>query len=259
MRKEISTVSVLLVLSLLAGGAAHATRDPLSAAPIVAPADTDKVAKRPAKALPVTADEVRAEIRRYQTDLVLKPNDAPTHYKLAEVYRKANELGLACDEYLKAIHCDQNYWVAYHQLLTTSTDQKQVDEVFEKLTKLEAQKPAELLLRVALSEYYEKRGNYYQAARTLVDCTFNGGVPEKWRVRVNARIHNMLVLAKSQKLQPDDPAAASAATANAAPAEEDLDVMPAPIPTPSSKRSIAQAKLKDAKEVRGMGNTPLLP
>jgi hypothetical protein len=80
-------------------------------------------------------------------------------------------------------------------------------------------------------------------------------VPEKYRVKVNARIHNMLVLSKRDKQQQgsnDVPA-----TANGG--EEELDIMPAPLPTQGTKRSLAQAKLKDSKEVRGMGHTPLLP
>lgn len=260
MRKDLSTIAGLIALSILAGGRASlAAQDPMSAAPNIAPADTEKKAARPPKLLPVTTDDMRAELRRLQTDLVLKPNDAQLHFKLAEFYRKAEQYKLAADEYTTTINLDQTVWAAYHQLTAISTDEKQLDAALVKLSKLEAEKPKELMMRVALSELFEKRGNYYQAARTLVDCTYNGGVPEKWRIRVNARIHNMLVLAKSQKLQFEDPAAAAAATANAAPAEEDLDIMPAPLPTASTKRSIAQAKIKDAKEVRGMGNTPLLP
>ncbi len=253
MHKDLSTIVCLATLAILVGGSASlAASDPLSAAPIVAPADIEKPARRPPRLIPRKPEDTHAELKRLKTDILLKPNDAQMHFKLAEGYRKLEQSRQAAAEYVKATNLDPNLWVAYHQLTVTSNDEKQLDSAIEKLSKLETEKPKELLLRVALSELYEKRGNYYQAARTLVDCTYAGGVPEKWRIRVNARIHNMLILSKSQKLQPEDAASAGSS-------EADLDIMPAPLPTLSTKRSIAQAKLKDAKEVRGMGNTPLLP
>jgi tetratricopeptide (TPR) repeat protein len=256
MRIYLSTTVCLLALSIMLGGnASLAAQDNISAAPFVPPADREK-AKRPPRLLPVTPEDLQADLKTLKTDLLVKPDDAQLHYKLGEVYRKLGQNGPAADEYMKAINLDQTLWAAYHQLTATSNDARQLDSAFEKLSKLESQKPKELLLRVALSEMFEKRGNYYQAARTLIDCTYNGGVPEKWRTRVNARIHNMLVLSKSQKQQPEEQDAVPASAINP---EEEMDLMPAPLPVPTSKRSLAQAKIKDAKEVRGMGNTPLLP
>ena len=256
MRKELFTFACLITLANLAGGSAVVARDNISAAPPVPASDREKPAARSPRLLPVAPQDLQSELKSLQADLLLKPKDAQLHFKIGEVYRKLGQLGPAADEYVQATNLDANLWVAYHQLTITSEDSKQLDQATEKLTKLETEKPKELLLRVALSELYEKRGNYYQAARTLVDCTYAGGVSEKWRVRVNARIHNMLLLSKSQKLAPED-VASNAAGYNGP--EDEMDIMPAPLPVPSSKRSLAQAKLKDAKEVRGMGNTPLVP
>lgn len=258
MRKASFTLAAISVLGLaVAGSAVFAAGDHLSAAPPVPSADKEKNVRAP-KVITVTPEQLRAEIKQIQTDLLLKPNDAQLHFKLGEALRKFNQTNQASAEYLKAIECDPTLWVAYHQLTNCTNDAEVLDALIVKLSKLESEKPKELLLRVALSELYEKRGNYYQAARTLIDLSYANAVPEKFRPKVSARIHNMLLLSKSHH-----PAAKADEAAQATPvagaSEEDLDLMPAPLPMPGTKRSIAQAKLKDSKEVRGMGHTPLLP
>ncbi|MBX9687478.1 MAG: hypothetical protein K2X27_12295 [Candidatus Obscuribacterales bacterium] len=243
----LSTAALLLTLPGL-----PALAGDISAAPPVSYADRQKPV-RVNKVIPLTPEQIRAEMKQLQADLILKPNDAQLHYKLGESYRKQGDNERAAAEYALAIKNDSSLWVAYHQLSLTCNDDKQIDEAIEKLLKLETEKPRELLLRVALSELFEKRGNYYQAARTLIDLTYANAVPEKFRPKVTSRIHNMLSLAKSQHQESEAPKTAIG--------EEELDVMPAPppMPAPGSKRSIAHAKLKDSKEVRGMGHTPLLP
>ncbi len=255
MRKSSTNIICSTVISLIAAAPCFASGDDISAAPHVPNGDKLKTPVRAPKLIPVTPEQAQAEVKQLKTDLLLKPNDANLHYKLGEVYRKENRISAAINEYRKAIELDNALWVAYHQLTATTDDTAILDDAIAKLTKLEKEKPKELLLRVALSEAYEKRGEYYQAARTLVDLTYEGGVPEKFRAKVSARIHNMLVLSKSQHQQVQT----STPEPEMANIEEEMDVMPAPLPTPNTKRSIAQAKLKDSKEVRGMGHTNLLP
>lgn len=194
------------------------------------------------------------ELRQLRTDLALRPQDAQLHFKLGECLRNLGHLPQASDEYAKAGTLDPSMYLAFHQLALTSQNATQLDEAIEKLNKLATEKPKELLLRVALSELYEKRGNYYQAARTLIDLSYANAVPEKFKTKVTTRIHNMLALSKTQKNQTIE--AATAITPNS---DEELDIVPAPLPTPTTKRSIAHARLKDKKEVRGMGHTPLVP
>lgn len=211
-------------------------------------------AQLPPKVIPKTPEELRVELRQLKTDLALRPQDAQLHFKLAECLKNLGQLPQASDEYFKAGTLDPSMYVAYHQLASTCQNPTQLDEAIEKLNKLANEKPKELLLRVALSELYEKRGNYYQAARTLIDLSYANAVPEKFKHKVTTRIHNMLALSKSQKNQTIE--AATAVTPNS---DEELDVVPAPLPTPTTKRSIAHARLKDKKEIRGMGHTPLVP
>lgn len=194
------------------------------------------------------------ELRELKTNLALRPQDAQLHFKLGECLRSLGQLPQASDEYVKAGTLDPTMYVAYHQLAATSANAAQLDEAIESLNKLANEKPKEFLLRVAISELYEKRGNYYQAARILIDLSYANAVPEKFKAKVTTRIHNMLSLSKTTKNQTIE--AATAVTPNS---DEELDVVPAPLPTPTTKRSIAHARLKDSKEVRGMGHTPLVP
>ncbi|MBX9569928.1 MAG: hypothetical protein K2X77_13605 [Candidatus Obscuribacterales bacterium] len=206
------------------------------------------------KVIQKTPEELKLELRQLKTELALRPQDAQLHFKLGECLRNLGQLPQASDEYAKAGTLDPSMYVAYHQLSLTSQNAVQLDEAIEKLNKLANEKPKELLLRVALSELYEKRGNYYQAARTLIDLSYANAVPEKFKTKVATRIHNMLALSKTQKNQ-----TVEAATASTPNSDEELDVVPAPLPTPTTKRSLAHARLKDKKEVRGMGHTPLVP
>lgn len=211
-------------------------------------------AELPAKVIPKTPEELKAQLKELKTQLVLHPQDAQAHFKLAECLRSLGELPQASEEYFKAGNLDPNLYIAFHHLASTSSNPTQIDEAIEKLTKLTSEKPKELLPRVALSELYEKRGNYYQAARTLIDLSYANAVPEKFKTKVAARIHNMLALSKSVKTHAVEPA-----LVNNPNSDEELDVLPAPLPTPNTKRSLAQARLKDSKEVRGVGHTPLVP
>lgn len=243
-----------LLTAIAAAGALFGPAQPAGASDglTAAPPGTPKETLRAPKILPQTADELKGLLRQYKLEVQAKPQDAQLRYKLGEAYRKLGDNDSAAREYFRALELDQTLWVAYHQLSLCSTDEKKLDEAISRLIKLETEKPRELLLRVALSELYEKRGDYYQAARTLIDLSYANAVPEKFKNKVTARIHNMLLLAKTK--QPEQ----AQAPVQAASVEEDLDVMPAPLPTPGTKRSLAQAKLKDSKEVRGMGHTKLL-
>ena len=204
--------------------------------------------------LPATPEQLRQQLKDLQIAESLKPQDAQVHLKMGECLQKLGRLPQASEEFIKASKLDPHLYVAYHHLASTCTNEAQIDVAIEKLTALSVEKPKELLLRVALSELLEKRGNYYQAARTLIDMSFANTVPEKYKAKVTARIHNMLALSKSHKAHEAETAVLTSPNS-----DEELDVVPAPLPTPSSKRSLAHGRLKDSKEVRGMGHTPLIP
>lgn len=252
--RKFSTTLLAAMLVASFGLPALGKGEEISAAPDIPKNDREKTPRRAPIVIPQTAEQIKVELSQLKQEVAQKPKDAQLRYKLGESYRKNGNTAAAVAEYVKATKIDPNMWVAYHQICAFSDDENLLDDAIATLSKMEQEKPREMLLRVALSELYEKRGNYYQAARTLIDLTYANAVPEKYRVKVNARIHNMLVLSKRDKQQQ---AAETPSTASGG--EEELDVMPAPLPTQGTKRSLAQAKLKDSKEVRGMGHTPLLP
>ncbi|MBY0358039.1 MAG: hypothetical protein K2W82_08570 [Candidatus Obscuribacterales bacterium] len=216
-------------------------------AAIFAPAYGQAINKPVAKP---TVETLQTELRLYEEQLKSTPNSAPLHFKIGEVQRNLGNKELAAKEYAKACELDPAMYVAFHQLALNTNEPQLLDPAIEKLTTLSQERPKELMLRVALSELLEKRGNFYQAARALIDITYANAVPEKYKNKVTARIHFLLTQQKKSQLETVQETASS---------EEELDLVPAPLPATTNKRRIASAKIKDAKEVKGMGNVPLLP
>lgn len=199
-----------------------------------------------------TSPEVLAqELRTVRAELRARPDDAPLQFKAGEVLRKLGRNGEAAEAYSRATELDPHMYVAYHQLAQACDDAQLLEEAIERLSKLAPEKPKELMLRVAWSELLEKRGKFHEAARPLIDLTYANAVPEKFKAKVSARIHYLLAQKKAQ--QQEDVRQTTAAT------EEELDVVPSPLPARASKRSIAAARIKDAREVKGVGKVPLLP
>ncbi len=171
MRNAKPKLLFLSALALMLSSPGYCADDKFTAAPQVPACDRVKEKLTTPKVIPQTPEQMKAELRALQTDILIKPNDAQMHVKLADAYRKMGQNQQALDEYVKASRLDHTCYVAYHQITLLSNDDKLLDEAIETLSKMESEKPKELLLRVALSELYEKRGNYYQAARTLIDLT----------------------------------------------------------------------------------------
>lgn len=197
-----------------------------------------------------SVETMTEELKLFKAELASHPGDAQLHFKVAELYRNLGQKENAAKQYAKATEIDPNIYLAFHQLAALTDSPELLNPAIEKLTKQSQEKPKELMLRVALSELLEKRGNFYLAARTLIDMTYANDVPEKYKAKVAARIHFLLVQQKKSEQEEVQNTVAN---------EEELDIVPAPLPASTTKRSIASAKMKDSKEVNGMGNVPLLP
>jgi tetratricopeptide (TPR) repeat protein len=180
------------------------------------------------------------------------PRDAKKRFELAEALRKSGELHKASIQYLDLTVLDPGYYVAYHQLISTKPSNDQLDEAIERLNKLKEQHPDELMLRVALSEVLEQRGEIYKAARALVDLQLANGVSSKYAIKINARVRYLLSKAK-------DMHTAEKAQQAVRPATEDLDSVPIPIPDTGSDKDLSTAKLKNATVPEGYGHAKLLP
>lgn len=201
----------------------------------------------------VTAGKVEAlssqtELQATRAMVKANPSDIKARFNLAELLRKAGRHREAAQEYLEAANIEPTNYACYHQVAMLNADASQIEDGIDRLTALMAEKPNDLMLRVALSELLEKKGDFYQAARTLVDLTYKNMVPEKYQNKVNARIH--FLLAKAKDGQPVEQSVDTA---------EELDALPPPLPESTLRKDVATAKLKESKVMRAVGNAPLLP
>jgi tetratricopeptide (TPR) repeat protein len=188
------------------------------------------------------------QLRAARAKVKASPEDVNARFQLAEMLRKLGRQGEAAQEFLTVTELDPSLYLAYHQLTLLQADSSQIDDAIERLKKLKEEKPKELMLCVALSELLEKRGNYYQAARQLIDLGYANAVPPKFAPKVNARVHYLLTKAKDAQIRE---------TVSEAD-DDDLDVVPAPLPESTLKKGIAASKYKESKEMKGVGHVPLL-
>jgi tetratricopeptide (TPR) repeat protein len=192
------------------------------------------------------------ELRQARANAEANPTDAKAHYTLAELLRKSGRNKEAAHEYLETTQIDPAYNLAYHQLSIIGADPAQLETAVTRLKTLKQEKPNDLMLRVALSEIQEKQGEFYQAARELIDLIFQNSVPDKYKAKVNARIHYLLSKAKYDEIN-----------AKGITSEDELDVVPPPLPESVARaneaKNLAASKNKDAHAGRGAGHTPLLP
>lgn len=178
------------------------------------------------------------------------PQDAQAHMQLGDALRHAGRNREAAQEYLAAANLQQDLYVAYHQLSQICNDREVLDEAVAKLTAEKEQHPQDLMLRVALSELLEKEKQYYAAAKPLIELQYANTVPRKYGTKVEARVHYLLSKAKQAQLKEQDQPIAT---------DEELDIVPAPLPDSNLRKGLTASKIKDSKELKGMGHVPLLP
>jgi Flp pilus assembly protein TadD len=180
------------------------------------------------------------------------PRDAQKRFELAEALRLSGNSKSAAIEYLNTTCLDNAYYIAYHQMLKSKPTADQVDEACDRLTKLEEQKPKNLMLRVALSEILEQKGDLYGATRQLVDLQYTENIPTKYQLKINTRVHYLVTKSKDVKT-------AESAAKSLQQTEEDIDSVPLPLPDSSLDNNLSANKLKDGKIPDGYGHTRLLP
>lgn len=176
------------------------------------------------------------------------PSDAKGRYAYAEALRKAGRLKEASREYLGLTELDPSFYHAYHQLSLICGEKHLLDEAISRLTYLRSERPKDLLLRVALSELYEKEGEYYQASKVLVELVYENAVPEKYLAKINTRIR--LLQSKTKDSQSLDKAYVS---------DEQMDSNPPPLPEATLSRDLSISKVKEPKGMQGFGHATLLP
>lgn len=198
---------------------------------------------QPASEAPPTFEE----LRRSKSDSENNPADPKLKFAYAEVLRRAGKPKDACRVYLEAGELDPQFYLAYHQMSLICEDHNQLKEALARLNHLKAERPKDLLLRVAMSELMEKMGDYYHGAHTLVELVYDNAVPEKYLDKVNRRIRFLMSKAR-------DHHAATALTQH----EETVEAPPLPLPEGSLKRDLTGSKIREPRTMRSMGHVPVL-
>jgi tetratricopeptide (TPR) repeat protein len=199
----------------------------------------------------VTGVEQNGEsLIRAQQECDAFPKDAKRHFELAEALRSSHDIKKAAAEFLNVTRLDPGYYLAYHQMVLSKPTVAQLDEAIERLNTLEKEKPSVLMLRVSLSEMLEKKGEYYKAARTLVDIEYSHTIPEKYLPRINGRIHYLLMKAKDTETLDE---------AKKPEAQSESDSSPLPLPDASLDSDLSSTKLKGQSVTESYGHARLLP
>ncbi len=193
------------------------------------------------------AADLASQVKQARAKVASDANDPKNHYALAELLKKEGRQKEAAEEYLATTALEPDYYLAYHQMLTVNADPSQLDEAISRLTNLEDERPKDLMLRVALSEVLEKQGNYYRAARCLVDMLYGGLVPDRYRTKIDTRIH--FLLSKAQRTESDEKSPVI---------EDDQDALPPALPDSLRPANLSATKQGDVPSVQE-GHTPLLP
>lgn len=195
------------------------------------------------------AEQIYEALKMAREQVRTSPQDAKAHYQLGLLLKKAARNREAAQEFLETTGLDPSMYVAYHDLAMCGDDTQLIDEAIMRLEKQRDAHPKDIMLHVALSELLEKRLNFQQAARVLIDLQYDNAVPEKYRQKVNGRIHFLLTKAKEAQLAEKQPV----------PSDDELDLVPAPLPDSGLRKGLTASKIKESREMKGMGHVPLLP
>lgn len=218
-----------------------------SAQTVRGPAAASETSTQRVKANP---NMLKQELSSLSEQIQALPRDPHLRFRQGQILYALENKSEALKSYREVVELDPHFYVAYHEIAKCTEDEKLIDQYTAILTKLQKERPKDLMLRIALSEFLEKKKNYREAARVLIDLVYANEVPVKYTAKVNARIHHLLSLSKMSE--------ATKATLEApATNEEGLDLLPAPPPLPS--RGISAHRVRESKEMHGVGHTPLLP
>lgn len=183
------------------------------------------------------------EARKQSED---NPSDAALKYQYAEALRKAGKTQAAAKEFLAVTEIDASYYIAYHQLSLCSPDSQTLSDATKRLTYLMAEKPKEMMLRVALSELLECQGEYFQASKVLVDLVYQNAVPTKYDAKVKNRIRLLQIKARESYVKRKEYEVGDKG-----------DTAPLPLPEESLARGLSLSRLEKASEVDGYGHSLL--
>jgi tetratricopeptide (TPR) repeat protein len=186
------------------------------------------------------------KIENLHKAIQVSPQDAKLRFQLGKALLAVGNSKQAGTEFLEATALEPSMYIAYHQFTLCKPSNEQLDEATERLNHLKDEHPNDLMLRVALSEVLEQRGDCYAAARSLIDLTYTNAVPPAYVSKVQARIH--FLLSRTKDIQ----------TVNT---EKGLDAGMEPLtaPPPDWKNGLAAGKGHNGDEKPDFGHSSLMP
>ncbi len=174
---------------------------------------------------------------------------------MARLLRHNGEIRQAAIEYLNTTAVDPSCCIAYHEMLQSKATIEQIDECLARLTKYDQLQAKQLPIRMTLSELYEDKGDYYQAARVLVDLQYvKGTIPVKFAQQIDNRIHELLN--NSKDVQTTEKAVEHKENIEQA---ESTPTTPVPMPDLKMSKDVPTSKLRDTNMSEGYGHSQLLP
>ena len=140
-----------------------------------------------------TTNAISQQIKSIRESIDLSPLDVSKRLRLARLLKQSGQTRQAAIEDLNATAVDPSTCIAYHEMLQNKASVDQINECVARLTKYDQLQPNQLSVRMTLSELYEEKGDYYQAARVLVDLQYvKGAIPTKFAELIDERIHGLL-------------------------------------------------------------------
>ncbi len=197
---------------------------------------------------------VEEQIRLAKEAVLLAPTDVEKRLHLARLLRHSGNTKQAAIEYLNITVLNPGYRAAYHEMLLSKPSVGQIDEAITRLKELEKIPSQQFLCKMTLSELYEGKEDYYQAARVLVDLEYSQSVPPKYVAQINSRVH--MLLGKTKDTRTIEKAIEQKTNVEE---EEANPSSPLPMPDVTVSTDTPANKLRSTKIDEGYGHAQLLP
>ena len=203
----------------------------------------------------IGAQSAAQQIKSMREAIEVCPLDVPKRLRLARLLKRSGDVRKSTIEYLNATAVDPSCCIAYHEMLLNKATTDQLEECLARLTKYDQLQPHQLPVRMTMSELYENKGDYYQAARVLVDLQYiKGAIPAKFAEQIDNRIHGLLN--DSKDVQTTEKAIEHKENIVQA---ESTPSTPLPMPDLKMNKDVPASKLRNTKMTEGYGHSQLLP
>ncbi len=196
---------------------------------------------------------LKQEIKSAKEAILLSPIDTEKRLHLARLLRRSGNTKQAAIEYLNATVVSPNCSAAYHELVLSNPSIGQIDEAIARLSKLDEMKPKQLSTKMGLSELYEHKDDYYQAARVLVDLQYSQNIPAKYVPQIASRVH--MLLGKTKDVRTTEKAIEQKTNIE----ESESSSTPIPMPDVTVKTDAPTDRLRNTRVKEGYGHAQLLP